>query len=288
MSVGRLRAERVTDPLAQHGEGPVWVSGSRWPEGLYWVDMLAGDVLSLDADGMVSRRNVGSVAAIVRQRRNGGLVYAVERGFALDDGPGTPVRALPELWEDRSVRMNEGGCDPAGNLYCGSMSYSAEPGGGTLYRLDRTGSATEVTTGMTIPNGLEWTTDGSRAFHVDTPTGCIDVLDWDPASGLTNRRPFATLEAGGPDGLTVDTSGGVWVAAWGAGAVYRYAPEGMLSVVVEVPVRNVTACAFGGPDRDELFITTSREQLADPEPTAGALFSVRPGFTGVVPHPYAG
>ena len=288
MTVTRLRADQVTEPLAHHGEGPVWVSGGRWPTGIYWVDMLAGDVLALDANGLVSRRKVGSVAALVRQRTNGGLVYAVERGFALDDGPGTPVRTLPELWDDPLVRMNEGGCDPAGNLFCGSMSFGAEPGAGSLYRLEPDGAATVVATGMTIPNGLEWTADGTRAFHIDTPTGRVDVLDWDPAAGLSNRRPFATVEAGGPDGLTVDTDGGVWIGVWGAGAVHRYSPDGTLSVVVEVPARNVTACAFGGPERDELFITTSREQLADPEPEAGALFSVRTGRAGVVPRMFAG
>jgi sugar lactone lactonase YvrE len=182
--------------------------------------------------------------------------------------------------------MNEGGCDPAGALYCGSMSYSALPGAGTLYRLDVDGSVSVVQEGLTISNGLEWLPSGERAFHNDTPTGQIDVLDWDPLRGLHDRRPFVRVDS--PDGLTVDADGGVWTALWGSSAVHRYAPDGSLSFVVELPVAQVTACTFGGAALDELFITTSRENLTDPEPVAGAVFTVRPGVSGLPVRPYGG
>ena len=57
-----MRAEPFTGPVAHHAEGPVW--SDAWG-GLRWVDMLAGDVLSLAADGTVQRRHVGDVAAAV-------------------------------------------------------------------------------------------------------------------------------------------------------------------------------------------------------------------------------
>jgi sugar lactone lactonase YvrE len=284
-----MRADQLTDPLAYHGEGPVWLAGTRWPRGLYWLDMLAGDVLHLGADGTVERRHVGTTIALVRPRDGGGLVYAVERGFALDDGPGTALRNLPELWDNPGVRMNEGGCDPAGRLYCGSMSYQAETAAGSLYLLHPDGAVDTVAGGFTIPNGLEWTPDGTQAYHVDTPTGRIDILDWNADEGLHNRRPFANVEGDGqPDGLTVDADGGVWVAVWGGRAVHCYGPDGSLSAVVEVPAAQVSACTFGGPDLEELFITTSRENLDDPEPAAGAVFSVRPGVRGRPVRPFAG
>ena len=114
-----MRVEQVTDPVAYHGEGPVW--SERW-DGLRWVDMLAGDVLSLADDGTIDRRHVGDVAAAVRPRSQGGAVIGVERGFALEDADGTLTR-LGELWTDEAVRMNEGVCDPDGRFYCGSMGY---------------------------------------------------------------------------------------------------------------------------------------------------------------------
>ena len=105
----------------------------------------------------------------------------------------------------------------------------------------------------------------SACLHPSTfsPTHRIDVFDCDGESGLTGRRPFAEIpaEAGGPDDLTVDEEGGVWVALYGGGAVRRYTPEGMLDEVIEVPAKQFTACTFGSSDLDELFITTSREGL---------------------------
>jgi sugar lactone lactonase YvrE len=63
---------------------------------------------------------------------------------------------LGELWTGTDIRMNEGGCDPDGRFYCGSMAYDERPGAGKLYRLDPDGSVHIVAEGMTISNGIEW------------------------------------------------------------------------------------------------------------------------------------
>jgi hypothetical protein len=100
-----MQVQQVTDPVVYHGEGPVWWAG--WG-GLRFVDMLAGDLMSLAADGSLKRRHVASVAAAVRPRVGGGAVIGVERGFAVEDPDGT-VSVLPQLWSDPGIRMNEGG-----------------------------------------------------------------------------------------------------------------------------------------------------------------------------------
>jgi sugar lactone lactonase YvrE len=282
-----VRAEQVTGPVAYHGEGPVW--SERWG-GLRWVDMLAGDVLSLADDGTIDRRHVDNVAAVLRPRRQGGAVIGVERGFALEEADGT-LTHLGELWSDTNVRMNEGGCDPDGRFYCGSMAYDERPGAGALYRLDPDGSVHVVLENVTISNGLEWSPDGSRAYYNDSPTQRIDVFDYDSESGLSGRRPFAEVpaEAGAPDGLTVDEEGGVWVALYGGGSVRRYTPEGMLDEVIEVPAKQVTACTFGGSGLDQLFITTSREDLKPSEdPLAGSLFRAAVGVAGLPVREFVG
>jgi sugar lactone lactonase YvrE len=280
-----MRAEQVTGPIAYHAEGPVW--SERWG-GLRWVDMLAGDVLTLRPDGGVDRRHVGTVAAVVRPRRGGGAVLGIERGFALEDPDGT-LRPLEPLWSDESVRMNEGGCDPDGRFYCGSMAYDQRPGAGSLYRLDPDGSVHVVLPDVTISNGLEWSPDGSLAYYDDTPNGQVEVFDYDSERGLTGRRPFATPGVGNPDGLTVDAEGGVWVALFGGSAVHHYTPDGTLDGVVELPTAQVTACTFGGPDLDRLYITTSAENLPPgSDPLAGALFAADVGVRGMPVREFAG
>ncbi|WP_347058542.1 SMP-30/gluconolactonase/LRE family protein [Blastococcus sp. HT6-30] len=281
-----MRAHQLTDPVCHHGEGPVW--SSSWG-GLRWVDMLAGDVLGLLPDGGVSRLHVGEVAACVRPRAGGGAVLGIERGFALE-GPDGSVTALPPVWSDSSVRMNEGGCDPDGRFWCGSMAYDQAPGAASMYRLDPDGTVREAFGGLTVSNGLEWSPDGSLAYYADTATHRIDVFDYDRDTGLTGRRPFVRFpDDGNPDGLTVDSAGGVWVALYGSGAVHRYDADGRLDGVVELPASQVTACTLGGPDLDRLFVTTSRENLApDAEPPAGAVFVADVGVRGLPVRRFAG
>jgi sugar lactone lactonase YvrE len=277
-------AEQVTDAVAYHGEGPVW--SERWG-GLRWVDMLAGDVLSLAADGAVVRRHVASVVAAVRPRRGGRAVLGIERGFALEDADGA-ITHLGEVWSSGQVRMNEGACDPDGRFYCGSMAYDKQPGAGALYRLDPDGTVHVVLENVTVSNGLDWSPDGSLAYYNDTDTGRVDVFDYDPELGLSGRRPFVETGAR-PDGLTVDAEGGVWVALSNAGTVRRYTADGVLDNVVDLPVTKVTACTFGGPRLDDLFITTSREGLdTGVEPAAGSLFRTVPGVTGLPVREFAG
>jgi sugar lactone lactonase YvrE len=280
-----MNAEQMTDPLAYHGEGPVW---SRAWGGLRWVDMLAGDVLALAADGSVERQHIGSICAAVRPRSQGGAVFGIERGFALEEADGTLI-VLAELWSDEDVRMNEGACDPDGRFYCGSMAYDKRPGGGALYRLDPDRSVRVVLRDVTISNGLEWSPDRTLAYFNDTDTFRVDVFDYDPDAGLTGRRAFVETGAARPDGLTVDAEGGVWVALSNGGSVRRYTPGGALDEVVELPVTKVTACTFGGDNLDELFITTSREGLEpSDEPLAGSLFRAAVGIAGLPVREFAG
>lgn len=300
-----MRAEQVTDPIAYHGEGPVWSehwSGDQRAEhagqqtgrqrgphdGLRWVDMLAGDILSISEAG-VHRQHVGSVAAAVRPRDGGGAVVGVERGFALLDPDGA-ITTLPEVWGSAAVRMNEGGCDPDGRFYCGSMAYDQSPGAASLYQLDPNGRVEVVFGGVTVSNGLEWSPDGSLAYYNDTPTGQVSVFDYDAENGLTGTRVFAQLPDGGlPDGLTVDAEGGVWVAVVNRGAVHRYRPDGRLDEVVEVPASKVTACTFGGDHLDRLYITTSQEDVSTEEDSlAGSLFVADAGVRGLPTRVFAG
>lgn len=292
----RLAARAVTTAAAEHGEGPVWDAHRGV---LHWVDMLRGDVLTLDprslADGHLvvpDRVHLADVVAVLRPRRAGGWVLATERGFALTEPDDWTPRPIGDAFADTTIRMNEGGCDPAGGFLCGSMAYDKRIGGATVYRLAPDGSIAVLWDDVTISNGFGLDPAHTTAYYVDTPTLRIDRFDVG-ADGMTlsDRRPFVTIEpgVGHPDGLTVDTDGGVWVALFGGSAVRRYTPDGTLDTIVDVPTPHVTACTFGGPDLADLYITTSQERLdlAD-HPEAGTLYTVRPGQTGMLPLPFAG
>lgn len=279
------KAEQITGADAEHGEGPVW--SPSWG-GLRWVDVLQGDLLALRDDGTVTKRHLGPALSAIRPRAGGGMICALDRQFALTDGEDDP-RPLGEMWDDPVIRLNDGGCDPQGRFYCGSMAWDGRPEAGSLYRLDPDGTVSVVLGGVTVSNGIGWSPDGATAYYIDTGTYRLDAFDHDPDQGLSARRPLTLFDQVQPDGLAVDAEGGIWVALMGGGAVHRYRPDGTLDAVVEVPVPQVTACTFGGPRLDQLFITTSRLDLGpDADAAAGALFRADVGVTGLPVSPFAG
>ena len=297
-------AEQVTDPVAEHGEGPVWdAAGAQ----LLSVDLTAGALVRVDpATGAVARHAVADVLACLRPRTGGGWVVAAERRFALlepvpagsgagGDGPALSPSMLAPLWQRGAVRFNDGACDPAGRFYAGSMAYDESPGQGVLWCLEADGSARVVRRGATVCNGLAFTAP-DRALWVDSPTRAVQVLTTDPATGdVLDARVLADLprsalgEDGVPDGLTLDAGGGAWVAVHGGGCVLHVDAAGTVDERVDVPVPLVTACTFGGPDLATLLITTSRVGLDPAQAGAsGAVFAHVPGVGGTAPLPFAG
>lgn len=274
-----MRAERITGPVCFHGEGLVW--WERWAK-LRFVDMFAGDVLTLDGD-QVTRTPVGSpVAAVIRPRMGGGAIVARERDLAVSNFDDlSDLAGLVQLSADPGFRCNDGGCDPDGGFWIGTLAYDFAEGAGTLYSLDA-GSlrARPVLDGLTISNGIDFSPDTSTMYLNDSGPRITWAFDYDPVDGARNRRVFATGN-GIPDGLCVDSEGGIWTARYGEGTVLRHTPDGTLDAVVEVGPSRVTDCCFGGAALDTLFITTSRENLPpEAEPDAGSLFAFQPGVTG--------
>ncbi|MGH3098720.1 MAG: SMP-30/gluconolactonase/LRE family protein [Streptosporangiales bacterium] len=284
-----MRAEQVTAPIAHHGEGPAWDAATGR---LLSVDMLAGDLLALDLDtGDVTRTHVHDVLACVRPRARGGYVCGIERGFALLDAGSDVPQVLPEVWSDEGVRMNDGGCDPQGRFYCGSMAYDNGAGRGALWRMDPGGSTESVLTNVTVANGLAWSLDGATVYHIDSPTREISAYAFDASAGtFHDRRVVASFPDIGdavPDGMSIDAEGGLWIAFFRGSQVRRYASDGTLTERVDLPVTQVTAVAFGGQNLDRLYITTSKEGMRGDQPAAGAIFQVTPDVRGAPVLPYA-
>lgn len=295
MTPRRLTAELIIDGRWELGEGPIWDTQTGT---LVWVDILGQLVLRYRpgeprAVALPTPLDVGSVAV----RRGGGLVAALADGFWLTEPDSEDwIRHRPVEADRPDLRFNDGKCDPAGRFLAGSMAYDKRTGAGGLYRLDPDGTVEQLLTDVTISNGLAWSPDGGTLFYIDTPLQRVDAFDYDVTTGrLSNRRPHIVLPPdapGGPDGMTIDTDGGLWVAMWDASAVYRYAPDGTLDLIVDVAASHVTSAMFGGPDLEDLYITCAWSELTDEEraaqPHAGGLFRVRPGFRGYPPVEFAG
>ena len=283
------------DVGAYHAEGCVW---DPVRQRLLFVDLYAGRVFDHDPEsGAVVVHELGGQATDVHPTtRPDRLLVAVRDGIALFDDAGAATSLARPLHGRPGLRMNDGHVAPDGRYFAGTMADDVTPGVGELFCLDPgTGELSVVLGGVTISNGIDWSPDGAIVYYVDSPTGRIDVFDYDAGTpaGLTDRRPFARIDPdlGMPDGLTVDAEGGVWVAVFGGGQVQRFTPSGERDAVMHTPGASlVTACCFGGRDLDELFIATSQENLgADDlaaQPEAGRIFAATPGVTGKPATPF--
>jgi sugar lactone lactonase YvrE len=286
MSESFLCPDVLGSQTFQLGESPVWLDRS---SELLFVDLEEGSVHSYSGTRGTRRLGglgmpVGAVAPV----RGGGLVLATRDGFVRADESFDHVELLaPVSPEDPTILMNDGKCDPRGRFWAGTMDSDGRQGRGSLFRLEAVG-AMAVIEDVSLSNGIGWNDDGSLMYYVDSPTRRVDVFDFDLDAGEPrNRRPFVVCDEdwGLPDGLAVDEEGCVWVAFWGGFAVRRFGPDGSVVGGVAVPASQVTSCAFGGHDRQTLFITSAGGYLTDAErsaqPHAGAVFAVDAGVRGV-------
>jgi sugar lactone lactonase YvrE len=286
-----LHAQRLTDPVVHHGEGPFWDERSQC---LFILDALAGAVVGIDLAGRTTRHQTPSrVVSVIRRRETGGFVLATEHGVVAADDHFSSFDHLATFTGDPGVRANDGGCDPRGGLIVGTMAYDEQPGRGAVYRLGSDLVVQEMLSSVSISNGVQWSADGTCVYYIDTPTQRVDVFDVDPATGCwSGRRPYISVdeEFGFPDGMTIDEDGGLWVALWGGSAVNHYDLQGRLAETITLPeVSQVSSCAFGGADRSTLYITTSRQGLPEGrEPLAGAVFAVETRTHGAVLPGFAG
>lgn len=280
--------EILLEERFEHPEGIVWdARASR----LLWVDVFKGEVVSCDlASGTTARQSVGRTLGAVAPRSAGGLVCAVKEGFGLLSPDGDFTLLGEPVHEAGHLQMNDGGVDPRGRFWAGSMTFEFQerPGTGALYRLDPDGTASEQLGGVSVGNGIGWSPDGTRCYYVDSATHRIDDFAFDADAGtLGERRTLAQVEAM-PDGLAVDVDGCVWVAMFLGSEVHRYTPDGRLDRVVKLPGTQVTTCTFGGEDLRTLFIAVSPNGMDEPEPAAGHIFSFDAGVEGMPIPEYAG
>ena len=276
----------ITATRATLGEGAIW-----YGDALYWVDITEKRVYIYDPKSNSERMiQLDSMVGTVVPRKQGGLAVALQTGFALLDsetGETTPI-ADPEA-DKPHTRFNDGKCDPKGRFWAGTMAIKEGPNQGALYMLDGKGNVSKKVDNVSISNGICWSLDARTMYYIDTPTYQVVAYDYDNETGdISNPRTVIEIDRseGGPDGMTIDERGYLWIALWGGYSVVCHDPNtGKRHAKVDVPAANVTSCAFGGDDLSDLYITSARQgnspEALEKQPHAGGLFRVNVGVRGV-------
>lgn len=278
--------------VAQWGEGPIW-----WQGNLIYVDIEKRCVLAVDPRTGDERiwdvgATVGRVGTVV-PRQGGGFVVAGDTGlhfFDPESGETAPI-ADPEPDKENN-RFNDGKCSPDGRFFAGTISLVKKQGDASLYRLDSDLSLHTAFDGVTNSNGIVWSADGATCYYIDTPRQAVLAFDYSPDSGVlcNMREAFSTSHiSASPDGMTIDSDGNLWVAFCHGACVICYDPStGKQLHRVELPCLETTACAFGGENLDELYVTTGIHST-QVEEDAGRLLRIRGlGVTGVKANAFCG
>lgn len=270
----------------QVGESPLWEPSTGL---LYWVDIWGKRVSALGPDGAAHTWDMPSEAGFIV--RNGGPQFMVGlRHGVFEWRPGQqPVALAVPDDELETNRFNDGKLDRQGRLWAGTMSTLQRHPCGSLYQMATRGVLTRVEGGIVVPNTLAWNATGDVMYFSDSWAGAIHAYAYDPEQGRRSGGKVlveADPRNGDPDGACVDVDGCLWVARFKRGAVFRYTPAGKLDRVIELPVQQVTSCAFGGADMKTLYITTATARMTpeqlQAQPLAGSLFSIDPGAQGLV------
>lgn len=268
------------DRRCELGEGALWHPTRHQ---LFWFDILGKKMHSIEKGQTRSWSFVEMVSAAGWLSRDH-LLIAGERDLFLFDLESEDIETLAELEADKpGNRSNDGRADRQGGFWIGTMSKrgQADPKAGAIYRWYR-GALRKLFSGITIPNAICFAPDGRTAYFADTPTQKIQKVALD-AEGWPCAAPelFVDLAPEGlfPDGATVDASGNLWNAQWGAGRVACYAPDGQFLRAIAIDAPHTSCPAFGGADLSTLYCTTAQEGLTDTEraahPLSGATFAVQ-------------
>jgi sugar lactone lactonase YvrE len=256
-------------PVSEHrfmlAEGPFW-DGPQ--QALYWVD-IAGRLACRLAEGQYRQWHLPEpVSAFIPTERGDALVTLSSGVYRLDlESPTVSLEQLCVADPTPGNRANESRCDAQGRLWVGSMQNNLDAQGGdlpitrrsgALARVDVDGSVTRLLDGQGIVNTLLWNAAGDQLYCADTLDEVIYRYPIQADGSLGARKIWAAEQPqGSPDGSAMDAEGYIWNARWGGGCLLRFAPDGSLDRVVELPVSHPTSCVFGGPDLQTLYVTSA-------------------------------
>ena len=289
------KAELYNDSKNELGEGIIW---SAEQDCLYWVDIPIPSKLyklNIKKNYLVSYEMPEMITSISLWKKNY-LLIASHHGINSFNLKDKKFRKILDVEKNLPQnRCNDGASDKNGRFWFGTMQNNiAEDGSnieiteksGSIYYLEKKFKIKKIESDISISNTFAWSPDNKKFYFTDTITGKISSYDFDLDSGsIFNKKDFAKFDRGYPDGSTVDSEGYLWNCRWGGSCVVRFNPHGKIDMVVEVPVKNVTSCTFGGSDLKTLFITTARigmdKEYLKNNSIAGGVFAINLDIKGM-------
>jgi sugar lactone lactonase YvrE len=237
------------------GEGPRWRS-----DRLYLSDFHTESVLAVDLDG-----SVDTVVTVPGQPSGLGwlpdgrmLVVSMGRRavMAWDGSTLAPHADLRPLASFGCNDMVVGG-DGRAYVGCCDLAGIPNPKPSELMVVDPDGTAEVVEAVMQFPNGSVITPDGSTLIVAETFGDCLTAFRITTNGRLADRRVWAPLHGGTPDGICLDAEGAVWYADPVGRACVRVLEGGDVTDRVETGAQ-CFACTLGGPDGRTLFMITGK------------------------------
>ena len=172
--------------------------------------------------------------------------------------------------------------DGRGNAYVGNIGFDFPAGEfapGTLALVSPNGSARQVADGVAFPNGIVVTPDNSTLIVAESYANSLTAFDIAADGSLSNRRVWADLDNGVPDGICLDTEGAIWYGDVPNKRCVRVREGGEVLQTIELD-RGCFACMLGGVDRRTLFLVAREwggmESAAEGERTGQLLSAPAP------------
>ena len=270
------------------GEGPLWHPERQQ---FFWFDIIGKKLLSAK-DGVQHAWDMPELTSAAGWVDADTLMLVSETGFHRFSIETGKIERLADLERNQTgTRSNDGRADPFGGYWIGTMGKSAEARAGAIYRYYH-GEVRLLFPGISIPNAISFSPDGTTAYFADTPSSQIMKIRLGARDGwpVGDAEVVVDLRDEGlyPDGAVVDADGNLWNAQWGASRVAVYDPSGNQVEEVSFPASNTTCPAFGGADLTDLYCTSALQGLSAEDrganPNHGKTFIVPGAGKGQAEH----
>ena len=270
-------------------ESPLWHPERKC---CYWVDIDGGVLYEYNWLSQATRSwKFNSKLSLAVQGKEDQLILTLDSEIARFNLESGKTETILDIETPPSVnRCNDGAADSRGRLWVGTMHLQHQKEAGSLYLINTDHAIQKKRDHISVSNGIAWSLDNKRMFYIDSPTQVVQSFHFNEGSGeivFEKNVIEIPLENGTPDGMAIDEEGMLWIAHWNGFGVYRWNPNtGALLSRIELPVPQVSSCAFVGDDLDHLLITTARENMADDivqkYPNSGDVFLVKTGIKGTL------